>query len=66
MSLFLATQNKSYPLQIQFPMDITVGDAISFSVDEFNNKVTSYKLKNNPELYQITKASPVNGVPYKS
>ena len=47
-------------------MDITVGDAISFSVDEFNNKVTSYKLKNNPELYQITKASPVNGVPYKS
>ena len=41
MNLFLASQNKSYPLQISLPKDITVGDAIAYSVDEFNNKVTS-------------------------
>ena len=41
MHLFLASQNASYPLQISLPKDITVGDAIAFCVDEFNNKVTS-------------------------
>ena len=66
MHLFLASQNTSYPLQISLPKDITVGDAIAFSVDEFNNKVTSSKIKSRPDLFQITKASPSNGAPFRS
>ena len=63
MHLYLSTQRQAFPLQIQFPKNITVSEAISFSVDEFNNKVTASRLKNKPEMFQITKASQVNGAP---
>ena len=66
MHLYIASQRKAFPLQIQFPKKITVSEAISLSVDEFNNKVTASKLKNKPEMFQITKASPVNGAPQKT
>ena len=66
MTLFLASQQQAFSLYIHFPKKITVVEAISYTVDEFNNKVTSNRLKNKPELYQITKASPINGGPERT
>ena len=60
------SQQQAFSLYIQFPKKITVVEAISYSIDEFNNKITSNRLKNKPELYQITKASPINGGPERT
>ena len=66
-NLLLRKQNRWYALVVEsVPQDVTASGLISMLLDHYNMKIISFRLKEDPTLFELLPADPVTTLPRAS